>query len=139
MKKKLTTILSVLVIVVFIAYIIFDTTRQSGVEESVAGKRISDSLPEKWRISDEMAVREGALKAVSVSPTRPAWIVVCSFWSSVATATWRPAGDTRSDETSNGTDTSASAEGDTVVMAAARARATNGSVTKRSRNAEEPR
>jgi hypothetical protein len=69
MKKKLTTILSVLVIVVFIAYIIFDTTRPSGVEESAAGKRMTDSLPEKWRISDELAVREGALKAVSVSPS----------------------------------------------------------------------
>ena len=52
---------------------------------------------------------------------------------------YRPVGDRRSDETSNGRDTSASGTGDTVVTTTAGAGARNGSATNRSRKDGEPR
>jgi hypothetical protein len=79
MKKRLTTVFSVLIIVVFIAYIIFDTTRPSGTDQIMSTKIPPDSLQEKWRISDELAVRDGSLKAVAVSPAGNIYIGGESF------------------------------------------------------------
>ena len=67
MNKKFASIFSVLIIVVFIAYIVFDTSRPSGNENKPAKVSGADTLPDKWMISDELHVREGSLKAVSVS------------------------------------------------------------------------
>jgi len=69
MNKKFASIFSVLIIVVFIAYIVFDTSSPSGIENKPAKPAAADTLPEKWKISDELHVKEGSLKAVSVSPT----------------------------------------------------------------------
>jgi hypothetical protein len=67
MNKKVTTIFSVLIVVVFIAYIVFDTTRPatSTAEENKTLKY--DTLPEKWKIAGELHLDYGKLKAVSVS------------------------------------------------------------------------
>jgi hypothetical protein len=68
MNKKFASIFSVLIIVVFIAYIVFDTSRPAGTERKSGTASGIDSLPEKWKISGELPVMEGSLKAVAVSP-----------------------------------------------------------------------
>jgi hypothetical protein len=66
MNKRFTSIFSVLIVVVFIAYIIFDTSRPAKIENKEVSSLKFDSLPEKWKISGELPVREGKLKAVTV-------------------------------------------------------------------------
>jgi hypothetical protein len=67
MNKKFTTIIAVLIVVVFIAYIVFDTTRPAAnsVQDSKPVKY--DTLSEKWKITGELRLDYGSLKAVSVS------------------------------------------------------------------------
>jgi hypothetical protein len=79
MNKRFTTIFSVLIIIVFIVYIIFDTSRPegSGASENQSAKR--ENLPDKWMISDALQVREGSLKAVSVSASGDIYIGGESF------------------------------------------------------------
>jgi hypothetical protein len=67
MNKKITSIFSVLILVVFIAYIIFDTSRPEKTQEKQDDSKVSESLPENWKISGELSVSEGSLKAVSAS------------------------------------------------------------------------
>jgi DNA-binding beta-propeller fold protein YncE len=55
--------------VVFIAYIVFDTSRPAKIEKKEIARLVYDSIPEKWQISGELHISEGALKAVSVSPS----------------------------------------------------------------------
>jgi len=69
MNKRITTIFSVLIIVVFIIYMVFDTSRPARSEKKEVTSAEYDTLPEKWKISGELAVREGLLKAVTVSPS----------------------------------------------------------------------
>jgi hypothetical protein len=67
MNKRFAAIFSILIIVIFIGYIIFDTSRPGGF--ATEENRISDSetIPDKWKISGELAVKEGSLKAVTVA------------------------------------------------------------------------
>jgi hypothetical protein len=67
MNKKLIPVLSVLVILVFIGYIIFDvkTTGSEKVDKHTASKV---DIPDAWTISKDFKVNEGKLEAVSVSP-----------------------------------------------------------------------
>ncbi len=68
MNKRITSVFSVLVVVVFIAYIVFDTTRRPQDQDPVSGNGSAyDTIPEKWNISRELVVKDGQLKAVSVS------------------------------------------------------------------------
>lgn len=69
MNKRFTMIFSVLIIVVFIVYMVFDTSGPSGIEKMKKNSSDSDSLPEKWQVSGVLAVTEGSLKAVTVSPS----------------------------------------------------------------------
>jgi hypothetical protein len=69
MNKKFTSVFSVLILVVFIIYIIFDTSRPAVTEKKEETNAPSDTLTEKWKISDELQVTEGSLKAVTVSPS----------------------------------------------------------------------
>ena len=69
MNKKFASVFSVLILVVFIGYIIFDTSRPAAVEKKSVTGTLSDTLPEKWTISDELQVTEGSLNAVTVSPS----------------------------------------------------------------------
>jgi hypothetical protein len=67
MNKKITTIFSVLVVVVFIGYIVFDTTRPAVNNANNNRPAKYDTLPEKWKIEGELKVDYGSLKAVSAS------------------------------------------------------------------------
>lgn len=67
MNKKFASIFSVMILVVFIAYMIFDTSRPSLTEKKEVKSAESDSIPEKWKVSDIIPVSEGSLKAVTVS------------------------------------------------------------------------
>jgi DNA-binding beta-propeller fold protein YncE len=67
MNKRITTIFSVLIVVVFIAYIVFDTTRPARIASKDNKTAVYDTLPEKWKIAGELHLDYGSLKAVSVS------------------------------------------------------------------------
>jgi len=67
MNRKFASIFSVLILVVFIAYIVFDTSRPEKTVEKNNDSQVSESLPDKWNISRELPVREGSLKAVSAA------------------------------------------------------------------------
>jgi hypothetical protein len=68
MNKRFASFFSVLIIVVFIAYIVYDTSRPSPDKKEPNAIQLRDSLPDRWKSAGEMQVREGSLKAVSVSP-----------------------------------------------------------------------
>jgi hypothetical protein len=67
MNKRFTTIFSVLIIVVFIAYIVFDTSRPESTEKKEEKTLLYDTMPDRWMVSDELTIKEGELKAVAVS------------------------------------------------------------------------
>jgi hypothetical protein len=69
MNRKLVTVLSVLVIIVFIGYIIFDSVRPSGSAKGETKKAEVNEIPDAWMISNEFKVNEGSLKAVTVAPS----------------------------------------------------------------------
>ena len=69
MNKKLVTVLSVLVIIAFVAYIILDTAKPSLTADDESIKAEPNSIPDAWKISTEMKVTEGQLKAVAVEPS----------------------------------------------------------------------
>ena len=68
MNKKIVTILSVLIVLVFIGYIIYDSTRPAGSAKNEDQNSQIQQIPDAWKISNEFKVNEGLLKAVSVSP-----------------------------------------------------------------------
>ena len=67
MNKKLISILSVLVILLFIGYMIFDSIRPESIVKNDRERSLSDSLTEYWKVSHELNIKEGSLKAVTVS------------------------------------------------------------------------
>jgi DNA-binding beta-propeller fold protein YncE len=69
----------VLILVVFIGYIIYDTSGPARNEKKEETNTLSDTLPEKWKISDELQVTEGSLKAVTVSPSGKIYLGGDSF------------------------------------------------------------
>ena len=79
MNKKVVTILSVTIILVFIGYIIFDSTKSgdSGAGETKNAAVIE--IPDAWRISNELKVNEGTLKAVTISPVGKIYLGGDSF------------------------------------------------------------
>ena len=79
MNKKFASVFSVLILVVFIGYIIFDTSRPAGIEKKAVTKTLADTLPEKWTISDELQVTEGSLSAVTISPSGKIYVGGDSF------------------------------------------------------------
>ena len=79
MNKKFASVFSVLILVVFIGYIIFDTSGPARNEKKAETNTLSDTLPEKWKISDELQVTEGSLKAVTVSPSGKIYLGGDSF------------------------------------------------------------
>lgn len=68
MNKKFIPVLSVLVILVFIGYIIFDVSKTSGSEKVDTSKAGKKDIPDAWIITRDFQVSEGKLEAVSVSP-----------------------------------------------------------------------
>jgi DNA-binding beta-propeller fold protein YncE len=68
MNKKLISVLSVLVVIVFIGYIIFDVSKSSGSENVEINSSTKVDIPDAWAITKDFKVSEGKLEAVSVSP-----------------------------------------------------------------------
>ena len=66
MNKKAVTILSVLVIVVFIGYMILDVSRSEGPAPA-EGIDFNSEVADAWMISRELAISEGTLKAVAAA------------------------------------------------------------------------
>jgi len=67
MNKKIAAFLSVLIIVVFIGYMVFDSAKSEGPDTAAS---VVDNIiyPDgNWKINEEFKVKEGTLKAVSVS------------------------------------------------------------------------
>ncbi len=79
MNKKFASVFSVLIIVVFIAYIVYDTARPSADNKDLVAVRPHDSIPDKWKITGELHVSEGSLKAVTVSSSGNIYIGGESF------------------------------------------------------------
>ncbi len=67
MNKKLTTVFSVLIVIAFIAYIIYDSSHSSGIEKIQAKTESSDTLQDRWSLTDIIPVTEGSLRAISVA------------------------------------------------------------------------
>ena len=69
MNKKFAAILSVLIILVFIGYMVFDTSKSEGPDNSPTAFENVVYPNGNWKISEEYKVKEGSLKAVTVSPS----------------------------------------------------------------------
>lgn len=67
MNKKVAAFFSVLILLVFIAYIIFDSAKPEGFLKNKESTVVKDTLSDAWKVSTEFKVKEGSLKAVSVS------------------------------------------------------------------------
>jgi hypothetical protein len=68
MNKKIAAVFSVLIILGFIGYMIFDSVQSGGSDKTAGIKTEDESLPDAWEISNEFSVGKGTLKAVTVSP-----------------------------------------------------------------------
>jgi hypothetical protein len=68
MNKKFTMFFSVLIILAFIGYIIFDTARPEGFTNNSTPAKESNSIPDAWKVSGEIKVKEGPLTSVTVAP-----------------------------------------------------------------------
>jgi len=81
MNKKIAAIFSVVIILVFIGYIIFDTARpeRSDINQDISED--SESVPDAWMVSNVLTIDEGSLKAVSVSGTGKIYLGGDSFLS----------------------------------------------------------
>lgn len=78
MNKKFVTILSVLVIVVFIGYMILDVSRPEG-PAPVEGINLNSEISDAWMISEELLINEGTLNAVAASSTNRIYLGGDSF------------------------------------------------------------
>src|SRR4030042_6076655 len=65
-NKKFLALFSLLIILAFIGYIIYDTARSPIETEDKTSEPGETVIPDQWRISQELFIREG-LKAVTVS------------------------------------------------------------------------
>ncbi|MEI6048675.1 MAG: hypothetical protein WCS03_07220 [Bacteroidota bacterium] len=79
MNKKFAAIFSVLIILAFIGYMIFDSVRPTAVVKNEGITGGIDSLPDNWKVSREFKIEEGSLKAVTVSPEGNIYIGGDSF------------------------------------------------------------
>jgi hypothetical protein len=69
MNKKIATVFSVLIIIVFIGYMIFDSSRSEAPDNAPSASDNALYPEGNWKISREFKVKEGALKAVTLSQT----------------------------------------------------------------------
>lgn len=67
MNKKVVTILSVLIILVFIGYIIFDTARPAGSGIDLGEDAKIQQIPDAWKITNELKLNRDSLKAITVT------------------------------------------------------------------------
>ncbi len=69
MNKKLLGLLSVFIIIAFIGYIIYDSVRTELPAKEIISPAPGPVPEDAWKISDELQVEAGILKAVAVSPS----------------------------------------------------------------------
>jgi hypothetical protein len=67
MNKKFVAVFAVLIILIFIAYMVFDSVRPEDSGTSTVIKASDKPLPDAWEITNEFQVDEGSLKTVAVS------------------------------------------------------------------------
>lgn len=67
MNKKIAAILSVLIILIFVGYIIFDTARPQATADNEIKSKETNDFKDNWKISAELKVTEGSLKSVAVN------------------------------------------------------------------------
>jgi hypothetical protein len=81
MNKKIALILSLLILILFIGYIIFDSIRPDRTSKN-EDKITNVNVPaDQWKVSNEFKVVEGKLKAVTVSPAGNIYLGGDSFLS----------------------------------------------------------
>jgi hypothetical protein len=68
MNKKYVTFLSVLIILAFVGYIVFDFVRPADAIRNEIRNADSLQIADAWKITSELKVEEGSLKAVAVTP-----------------------------------------------------------------------
>lgn len=79
MNKKITSLLAVLIIVVFIGYMVYDTLKSEGPDNSVSEVEKAEYPDGNWKVSKELKVKEGSLKAVTVSQSGDIYLGGDSF------------------------------------------------------------
>jgi hypothetical protein len=79
MKKKVLMFLSVLIIIVFIGYIIFDSFKPERTLKNETKSPAATEIHDAWKISNEFRVNEGSLKAVTVDPAGKIYLGGDSF------------------------------------------------------------
>lgn len=67
MKKKLIALVSLLIILTFIGYIVYDTITSGSTMEAKESEKPEPVIPDKWFVFNSMSVAEGKLDAVAVS------------------------------------------------------------------------
>lgn len=67
MNRKLAAFFSVLILLVFVGYIIYDSAKPEGLVNGESGNVLNDTLSDAWKVSNEIRVKEGTLKAVAVA------------------------------------------------------------------------
>jgi hypothetical protein len=68
MNKKAVTFLSVIIILAFIGYIVFDFVRPADALKNEIRNTDSLQIPDAWEITSELKVEDGSLRAVAVTP-----------------------------------------------------------------------
>jgi len=79
MNKKIALIASVLIILAFIGYMIYDSVRSEVTDTSATAFDNMIYPDGNWKISEEISVSEGKLKAVTVSPAGNIYLAGDSF------------------------------------------------------------
>lgn len=81
MNKKLLPALSILIIVAFIGYIVWDSIhseKSTDAEKTVSASSQNEAM-DMWQISDQVKITDGTLHAVSVSPEGIIYLAGTSF------------------------------------------------------------
>jgi len=79
MNKKVVTILSVTIILVFIGYIIFDSMKSGSSGQNETKNAEVKETSDAWKISNVFKVNEGTLKAVTIGPAGKIYLGGDSF------------------------------------------------------------
>jgi hypothetical protein len=79
MNRKVVTVLSVLIILIFIGYIIFDTARPSVQSKNETSALETPQVPDAWKISNEIRPGGDSLKAVTVTNSGKIYVGGNSF------------------------------------------------------------
>jgi DNA-binding beta-propeller fold protein YncE len=79
MNKKVLTTLSLLIILAFIGYMIFDFVKPANSVKDETKNTDIPSIPDLWKVTTELSVPHDSLKAVSVTPAGNVYLGGYSF------------------------------------------------------------